>query len=266
MSGSRPKKRFSQNFLADKNIAAKIVNYLDIKKSDTVLEIGSGRGTLTQIIAESAGKVFSFEIDINLIGPLLKKFEDDTNIEIVNSDFLKINPSDYCPGKFKLIGNIPYDITSPLLDWMTTYRDKFMIAVITVQKEMADRLCSDYGSKDWAPVSIFTQCFFNIKRLLTISPKAFYPPPKIYSTVLSFTPREKYKIENWLLFEKTVRLAFKHRRKYLLNNLSEIPELDKKRLEDILSNIGLDKKIRAEQLSIDDYIRLSKKIESMNIS
>ena len=260
MSGSRPKKRFSQNFLADKNIAAKIVGYLDLKKSDTVFEIGSGRGTLTQIIAESAAKVISFEIDINLIEPLLIKFKDDKNVDIINADFLEINPTAYFSGKFKLIGNIPYDITSPLLDWMTTYRDKFTIAVITVQKEMADRLCSDYGSKDWAPVSIFTQCFFDIKKLFIIPPKAFYPPPKIYSTVLSFTPREKYKIEDWQLFEKIVRLAFKHRRKYLTNNLSEIPELDKRRLEIILSNMSLDKKTRAEQLSIDNYITLSKAI------
>ncbi len=265
MSGSRPKRRFSQNFLADKNIAAKIVNYLDFKKTDTVFEIGSGRGTLTQIIADSAAKLFSFEIDRNLIDPLLKKFKDDKNVDIVNVDFLKVKPSDYHTGKFKLIGNIPYDITSPLLDWMTKYRDNLTLAIITIQKEMADRLCSKHNCKDWAPISIFTQCFFEIKKLLTIPPSAFYPPPKIYSTTISFTRQEKYKIENWGLFEKIVRLAFKHRRKYLTNNLSEIPELDKKQLGEILSNIGLDKKIRAEQLSIGDYINLSKEIELLNI-
>ena len=268
MSGSRPKKRFSQNFLADKNIAAKIVKCLDLQKTDTVFEIGTGRGTLTQIIAESTAKLFSFEIDRNLIDPLLKKFEYINNVEIVNVDFLKVNPLDYHAGNFKLIGNIPYDITSPLLDWMTKYRDKLTLAVITIQKEMADRLCSDYNSKNWAPVSIFIQCFFEIKKLITIPPSAFYPPPKIYSTTVSFTPTptERYKIKNWPLFEKIVRLAFKQRRKYLTNNLSEFPNLDKDQLENILSNLGLNNKIRAEQLTVDDYIRLSKEIESLNIS
>jgi len=265
MSGSRPKKRFSQNFLADKNIAAKIVSYLELNESDTVFEIGSGRGTLTQIIEESGAKVFSFEIDNHLIEPLLKKFKDDPNIEIVHDDFLNTEPSRYHEGYFKLIGNIPYDITSPLLDWMTQYRFQFSMAVITVQREMADRICSDYGNKNWAPISIFTQCYFDIKKLFVIPPKAFYPPPKIYSTVLSFTPHDKYKIENRPLFEKIVRQAFKHRRKLLINNLSEIPELDKVRLETILTNIGLNGKIRAEQLSIDDYIRLTEEIASARL-
>jgi 16S rRNA (adenine1518-N6/adenine1519-N6)-dimethyltransferase len=263
MSGPRPKKRFSQNFLADKNIAAKIVSYLDLESTDVVFEIGSGRGTLTQIIGQSGARMFSFEIDNNLIEPLLKKFKTDSNIEIINADFLKTDPADYFNGNFKLIGNIPYDITSPLIDWMTRYRHKFTIAIITVQKELAERLCSNYGSKDWAPVSIFTQCFFEIKKLKTISPQAFYPPPKIHSTVLSFVPCEKYEIENWPLFEKIVRQAFKHRRKLLINNLAEIPELDKKQLEPILSKIGLDSRIRAEQLSIENYIRLTQEIVSL---
>jgi 16S rRNA (adenine1518-N6/adenine1519-N6)-dimethyltransferase len=260
MSGPRPKKRFSQNFLADKNIAAKIVSYLDLNSSDVVFEIGSGRGTLTQIIGQSGARLFSFEIDNNLIEPLLKKFNNNSNIKIINADFLKIDPSDYHGGEFKLIGNIPYDITSPLIDWMTRYRHKFTIAIITVQKELAERLCSNSGTKDWAPVSIFTQCFFDIKKLMTIPPQAFYPPPKIYSTVLSFTPKDKYKIDNWPLFEKIVRQAFKHRRKLLINNLSEIEQLDKKQLENILTKLGLNNNIRAEQLSIEDYIRLTKEI------
>ncbi len=193
VSGSRPKKRFSQNFLADKNIAAKIVSYLDPQKTDTVFEIGSGRGTLTQIIAESGAKLFSFEIDRNLIDPLLKKFKDDKNVEIVNVDFLKVNPPDYHPGNFKLIGNIPYDITSPLLDWMTKYRDNLTLAVITIQKEMADRLCSNYGSKGWAPISIFTQYSFEIKKLITIPPSAFYPPPKYIPQLFLSRPRPRLK-------------------------------------------------------------------------
>jgi len=266
VSGSKPKKRFSQNFLADKNIAAAIVDLLEIQNTDVVFEIGSGRGTLTEIIAKSADWLYTFEIDRMLIDPLERKFKRYDNVEIVNVDFLKVRPADYHSGHFKLIGNIPYDITSPLLSWMTKYRHNISLAAITIQKEMAERLCSQPGNKSWAPISIFARCFFKIKNVMTIPPDAFYPRPKIYSATLVFTPKESYEIENRKHFEDVVRLAFKHRRKYLTNNLSEIPGLDKTQLENILHKIGLNNKVRAEQLSIDNFILLSKEIKSSGLT
>ncbi len=220
MSFQKPKKRFSQNFLVDEVIASKIVDLLEIRKDDTILEIGTGRGILTQTMANMGARIYSFEIDRTLIEELDRKFKPSPNVKIVNQDFLKIEPGNYCSGGFKLIGNIPYDITSPVLEWMLKYRSRLTRAVITAQLELADRISSSPGSKNWAPIAIFCQCRFDIKKEMTISPKAFYPPPKVTSATLVFNPREEYQIADWGYFEKVVRLSFAHRRKLLANNLS----------------------------------------------
>jgi len=261
MSPARPKKRFSQNFIIDKNIAKQIVDYLEIGVDDIVFEIGTGRGGLTELIIDSGASVFSFELDQTLLPELDKKFSGRTNLKIVNRDFLTVEPSDYCDGAFRLIGNIPYDITSPLIGWIVKNRKSILRAVITVQKELGERVAAGPGSKDWAPISIFTQLFFDIKSGRTIPPGAFYPPPKVFSSVLIFEPNEKYKIEDFDLFERVVRAAFVHRRKMLVNNLSEAGVADKGRISEILENMGIDKNVRAEALPIEDFIRLAERLK-----
>lgn len=262
----KPRKRFSQNFLIDKDIAARIVRLLEVEKNDTVFEIGSGRGILTRIVANTGAKTFAFEIDSDLVSQLTAEYEKYDNVEIVNIDFLKVQPSIYHRGRFKLIGNIPFDITSPLIEWIIRYRQSISWAVITMQRELADRICSGPGSKNWAPISIFTQCFFDVRNAMTIPPTVFYPKPKVFSSTLVFRPEERYKIDNWRHFEEIVRMAFVHRRKLLTNNLSKLLGLGKDGAENILSQIGLPKNARAEQLGIEDLIRLSNEIESLNIS
>lgn len=264
--GGKPKKRFSQNFLADKNIARKIVDYLEITPDDTVLEIGSGRGTLTSLMTPWCRRLVSFEIDRDLITELQAKFSDQKNVEIVNTDFLKADPSDYTGDKFKLIGNIPYDITSPLLDWMITHRARISRAVITTQKELATRISSKPGGKDWAPVAIFCQCFFEIEQVLTIPPAAFYPPPRVYSATLVFKPDARFDITDWDYFRTVVREAFRHRRKMLVNNLHGAFNIGKDNIQAVLRDIGLDENIRAEQVGIEEFIRLTEKIKGIELS
>ncbi len=266
MSLPRPKKRFSQNFLIDKSIAEKIVGLLNIQKRDIVFEIGPGRGILTGIIARTGAELYAFEIDRTLIDNLKKKFIGCDNVTIVNQDFLRVMPSDYTDGRFKLIGNIPYDITSPLLDWIIQYKDRLDRAVITAQKELADRISSGPGSKNWAAVSIFTQVAFRVHTSLTINPEAFYPRPKIKSATMVFEPIDEYKIPDLEVFRRIVKAAFGQRRKRLVNNLANLPGFDKERIEKIIGSLEWDKNIRAEQISIDDFIRLSKIIASANIS
>ncbi len=262
MPGRYPKKRFSQIFLADKKIVRKIIDLLEITRDDTIFEIGSGRGTLTELIAKTGAKLFSFEIDRDLIDNLEKKFKTFEDVSIINRDFLETEPGDYLDGKFKLIGNIPYDITSPLLDWMIQYQELISLAVITTQKELAQRISSEPGSKNWAPISIFCQCAFDVRSVIDIPPKAFYPPPKIFSSTLVFRPGEKYQINDKAFFEKIIRQSFLHRRKQLVNNLSQLPEIDKNRLIDILTELNLEKNCRAEQINIESFIRLAERLKS----
>ncbi len=264
--GTKPKKRFSQNFLADKKIARKIVGLLDLTTEDTVFEIGSGRGTLTWFISDSGAKLFTFEIDRELMGDLEGKFGGKENIRVINEDFLKVVPSDYCEEPFKLIGNIPYDITSPLLDWIIGNRKKIKKAVITTQKELGERIASSPGSKDWAPIAIFCQCFFEVKKEFTISAAAFYPPPKIKSVTLSLVPAEKYQIKDWGNFSAVVRQAFLHRRKQLVNNLGLLPGISKEWIGEILYELGLDRNIRAEALSIQEFLKLAEKVRATESS
>jgi len=264
--GTRPKKRFSQNFLADKNIARKIVGLLELDPGDRVMEIGSGRGTLTELIAEHDVNLVSFEIDRQLMDNLYHKFENRKRVTIVNEDFLNVEPGDYFDSEFKLIGNIPYDITSPLLDWIIKHRSHISRAVLTTQKELGERIASGPGSKNWAPLSIFCQCHFDIRMEFIIPPKAFYPPPKVYSCTLSLTPREEYEIADWGNFEEVVRQAFLHRRKQLANNLAQIDGMDKKKIKGILEDMGFEGNIRAEAVSIQEFINLAEKIKTAKSS
>lgn len=262
MSFGKPKKRFSQNFLTDKSIAEKIVNLLEIDTGDIVLEIGAGHGALTEFIAETGARLFAFEIDRKLAGKLSEGYGDYQNVKILDADFLKINPREYCPGRFKLIGNIPYDITSPLLEWLHKNRDAVSMAVITAQKELAARVGSPPGSKHWAPISVLTQCFFDITIAFDISPKAFYPSPKVRSSTMVLKPGRKYMVKDWAFFEKVIRRAFRQRRKMLSNNLDGFEGLSKSKLQGIFIELGFDEKVRAEQLSIDDFIKLTDKFVS----
>jgi len=253
----KPKKRFSQNFLVDHAIAEQIVSFLNLNSEDTVFEIGTGRGILTEIIAQTGARLFSFEIDRDLMPQLKDKFSKYESVNIINCDFLSVAPSEYHKGAFKLIGNIPYDITSPLLDWMIKYRKSISLAVITAQEELAERISSCPGEKRWAPISIFSQSFFDIKIVLHISPKSFLPPPKVKSAVMIFNAAEKYRIANQEQFEKVVRLAFRHRWKLLINNLTEALDVKKEYLCEILDRLNFDRNIRAEQIDIDGFIRLA---------
>ncbi len=265
MEFGKPKKRFSQNFLVDKTIAERIVALLNLNPEDTVFEIGAGRGILTEVIAASGAKLFSFEIDRELIPYLEKKFDRFENVEIINEDFLSAIPSRYHSSEFKLIGNIPYDITSPLLDWMIRYRELINLAVITAQAELAERISSPSGSKSWAPISIFSQTYFDIKLMMPISPNSFFPPPNVKSSVMLFRQiKKKYAISHQEQFERVVRCAFRHRRKLLVNNLIELPGVKKDQLHRTLDNLGFDRNIRAEQINIEGFIRLSNELPNIS--
>jgi len=265
MSAYHPKKRLGQHFLTDNEIIKRIIESIDPGESDRIVEIGPGRGVLTLPLAESGAELLAIEFDEDLIKALSKKISGFGNVKILCTDFLKYEPNrDFWPS-FILVGNLPYNITSPVIDWCVRYQSFIERACFMVQKEIARRLAAGPGNKDWSPISIFSQVYFDIKILFDVPPASFKPPPKVDSAVIEMIPREKYDIDDFEKFEKVVRISFARRRKLLLNNIvgELIPEA--KRAGEIIAELRFKENCRAEELSIEQFLKLTKALISHNI-
>lgn len=262
MGGYRAKKRLGQHFLKSQAIITRLVELIDPQKTDWIIEIGPGRGVLTSALAPSGAKITAVEFDSDLIGALSAKLSRHEDVEIINQDFLRFEPAG---GRFKLVGNIPYNITSPVVEWVVAHRDSVSRVYLMVQKEMAARLTSHPGTKDWSPIAIFTQLHFDIKRCFDIPPQDFSPSPKVVSSVIEFVRRESVAVAFPGAFEKLVRLSFSHRRKTLLNNL--VPHLtdDRQLISALVAALSLPESVRAEQLTVAQFLELTKLLVSRNI-
>jgi 16S rRNA (adenine1518-N6/adenine1519-N6)-dimethyltransferase len=264
VSKFRPKKRFSQNFLVNIHAAERIVDSINLTREETVLEIGAGKGVLTQFLIQRAKKVLAVELDRNLIVRLREKYAQAENLEIISSDILKIKLADSLPPhqKIKIVGNLPYQITSPILEWIVNQREFIQLAVITVQKEVAHRICARPGTKEWSPLSIFCQVYTKPELLFTLSAGSFFPAPKVQSAVVSLEILKQPlvpSVEQEVFFELVHRI-FTARRKTLLRTLIDRTKLPKSKLEEIFSSIHLDFKTRGETLSIQQLRELSSKL------
>jgi 16S rRNA (adenine1518-N6/adenine1519-N6)-dimethyltransferase len=263
----KPKKSLSQNFLINDRAAKRIVDSLNIQEDDTVLEIGAGKGALTKYLLEKAKKVIAVEIDKELCQHLNRRFLEKKNLFLVNQDILKINLENLAKkmGQLKVIGNLPYQITSPLLSLLLEDRRFIPLSVLMVQREVAKRICAQPGSKDWSPLSVAVQLYSEVRTLFNLKPTSFFPPPKVESSVIRITFLEKPKIfipdENF--FFLVVRSAFAQRRKIILNSLSTNFNLPKKEMEFIMDKVKIDPKRRPETLSIEDFANLSKALGSL---
>lgn len=252
----KPLKRYGQNYLVDKNIARKIIEEFNPKKEDIVLEIGSGTGALTSLLVDKTKRLIAVEIDKRVIENLKKNFP---LVEIVNSDFLKLNLSDFFDKKNKLriIGNIPYNITSPILFKLIEERDCIEDALLMVQYEVARRITALPSTKDYGILSVLLNFFAETKFCFKISPNVFYPKPKVYSAII-YIKFKKIAEKNFdeKLFINIVKAAFGNRRKILKNSLSNsiFRNINFKSLSHLLSK-------RAEDLSIQDFIALYKLIK-----
>jgi 16S rRNA (adenine1518-N6/adenine1519-N6)-dimethyltransferase len=255
------KKSLSQNFLINDRAAKRIVDSLDLNENDFVLEIGAGSGALTKHLLHKAKKVVAVEIDKQLCGLLQQKFASHQNLSIVNADILKVNLRDLIQPEpsCKVAGNLPYQITSPVLSLLLENRKLIDACVVTVQKEVALRLSSKPGNKDWSPLSIAVQLYANVKILFHLKPGSFFPRPGVDSSVirLLFLPQPRVRVQSEKLFFKVVRAAFGQRRKILLNSLAANLDLPKDQLEVIFNRISLDPKRRAETLDMDEFAQLS---------
>lgn len=263
MAPYRAKKRLGQNFLTNDKIINAIIEQIDPDHNDTIIEIGSGRGALTLPLAEKCRKLIAVEYDRDLIGYLEKLLEQYDNVDLIHSDFLEYEPT---VSKYKLVGNLPYNISSPVIEWSIAHQNEIQSAYFMLQKEVAMRLTASEGSKDWSPLSIFTQLCYDVEFCFDISPKNFRPAPQVMSSLIKMMPKDKIEIKDFEFFEKVVRTSFKQRRKTLLNNIGqEFFDTSEKALE-VIAQLGFDKTIRAEQVSIDQFLKLTELINLSKIN
>ncbi len=252
MSFVRPKKNLGQHFLTDQNIARKIVDSLGTNVSD-VLEIGPGMGVLTQYLLQRPElNVHVVEIDRDSVEYLKHNFSELKYIW--SEDFLKSDISSKFTGKFSVIGNFPYNISSQIFFKVLEMRNRVPEVVGMVQKEVAERIASKHGTKVYGITSVLLQAFFDIEYLFTVSEGVFNPPPKVKSAVIRLTRNSVMELPcNEVFFVKVVKAAFNLRRKMLRNSLKEIcTNLPKEYAEK-----------RPEQLSVDEFIDLTCKIENL---
>lgn len=258
-----PKKRFGQNFLVDPHKADSLVAALDIKPGEKVLEIGPGTGILTERILKAGAKLTAVELDRELISDLQNRFGPNPNFGLFEGDIIKIDPRALALKGLKIIGNLPYNISGAIMQWFIEYYDIVALAVITVQKEVADRIKAAPNSRDYGALSVMVQSFFAVKRLFDIPPGSFSPKPRVYSTVLSLTPDKKIGDDiSYPYFRDFVRACFSQKRKKLVNSLVargiEVAgrQFAKEQIENYLARLGKKGDIRAEQLSLRDFLEL----------
>ncbi len=251
------KKPFGQHFLFDKNILKKIIACSNITTEDTVVEVGPGLGPLTSLLADSAKKVIAIEFDKKLIDRLTDNLADKKNVEIVSADALKY-PYDSISGNFKVVANIPYNITTPLIFKFLEYKKKVTSMTLLMQKEVAKRIVASSGSGVYGVLSISLQFATEPDLMFTVSRKAFSPPPDVDSAVVHFnvprTPRFRVKDEK--LFLQIVKAAFSQRRKTIANSLKKFKDIN-----DALDYCKIDRSVRPEQLSIEQFAALSNSLE-----
>lgn len=261
----RAKKRLGQHFLKSEHIVKKILDVIDPQRGQTIIEIGAGRGAFTLPLAQSGAKVIAVEFDRDFagyLGKLLKKYD---NVSIINQDFLKFEPDSVGLSRFTLVGNMPFNITSPVIDWATRHQPVIDSACLMVQKEMAERLSAIPKTKNWSPLSIFTQLHFDVTYCFDVAPEHFRPSPKVTSAVIKLTPKKKVHVKHWGLFEKVVRVSFQKRRKLLVNNL--VPDIipHPQTAREILCELGLPENCRAEQLTTTQFLTLTEHLTACKI-
>lgn len=282
-----PNKFLGQNFLVDQNVLDKIIETADLKAGDNVLEIGPGLGTLTDALCRAGANVAAIEKDKELIPVLKDNLKKYKNLSIINDDFLQIDfekvktlllgngvsklnletpfPSErsHTPINYKIISNIPYYITSPVIRKIFSFPVKPTEIVFLVQREVAERISAKQG--DMSLISLFVQFYGTPSVIEIVKPESFFPKPKVESAILRISIDKKRKISQekvnalWHL----AKIGFSSRRKTLVNNLSAGFRLPRKNFEDIITSLGFTDKARAQELSVEDWIKLLGKMDNL---
>ncbi|HRX14664.1 MAG TPA: 16S rRNA (adenine(1518)-N(6)/adenine(1519)-N(6))-dimethyltransferase RsmA [Eubacteriales bacterium] len=254
-------KQFGQNFITDANLLSAIVNDAGVTKTDTVIEIGAGAGTLTKALSDSCRKVISFEIDRNLMPVLNETLANSTNVEIIIRDVMKTPMAELekiAGGKYRVVANLPYYITTPIIMNFVENAQNAVSLTVMVQKEVAERLAANSGGKDYGAITVAVQSVADIKVTRIVKRDMFFPSPNVDSAVVRMDfSKNKYDITNKEFFRKTVKYAFSSRRKQLQNNLSAFFDISKEKAMELIERTGADKNARAETLSVEQFVKLA---------
>jgi len=251
----RPKKSLGQNFLRDEKVLQKIIDASGLTPTDSVLEVGPGEGVLTAQLAKYAGKVIAIELDGALLPMLTEKFQTITNIEIIHGDILDINLprllADRSIAAYKVIANIPYYITSPIIRLFLEQALQPQEMILMIQKEVAERIVAGPGQGSILSVSV--QYYAAAEIIFEVGKQAFFPVPKVDSAVIKIIPTKKFDKEADKVFFRIVKAGFAAKRKTLLNNLSNSLQLDKNIVEKKLQALGIAPTTRAQELSLEKW-------------
>jgi len=260
----KPKKSLGQNFLIDENIIKKTIEAIKLKSDDIVMEIGPGEGALTQHLINKAAMVYAIEIDSRACDVLKSKFSSYNNLVIINEDFLKIDFNKYLIDnkKNKIFGNVPYYISGRIFYNLFRNAEFFSRAIITVQKEVGQRVVAQSGNKQYGILSVLSQLAGTSNIEFDVSPNCFYPKPKVTSSVVSIDFNKISTTEEFDAIASIVKQAFNQRRKKLSNSLNEYLKLLPAGNSNFINQI---KDLRAENLTTDDYIKLYQIFSKNNI-
>jgi len=257
----RPRKRLGQNFLIHERIIESIMRLLDLAPRDEIVEIGPGLGFLTRRLVEIVNRVWAVEVDSSLVDRLKRSsLGSHPRFQLIHNDILKVAPKDFLPPhKVKLVGNLPYNISTPVLFRLFDWREHFSSLVLMLQKEVADRMTSVPAVKSYGTLSVWCQVHGRVVDKVSVSPEAFLPKPKVRSAILKIElyPEPLVPVAEIPLLRGLVRSAFGQRRKTLSNVLTGWLKRNREEIEKFLQNESIDPRRRGETLSIDEFVRLT---------
>jgi len=248
------KKSFGQNFLIDRNYIAKIIVALNPQNGETIVEIGAGRGALTEMLIESGANVTAIELERSMIAVLGERFARKENFKLIESDALRIDFSELTGienqrPKTKLVANLPFNISTAILQKIIEQKDCFSEMVLMFQREVVERITAKVGNSERGFLTVMTEAYLTAEKLFDVPPNAFSPAPKVWSSVVRLMPKIDIEIEDERLFRRIVSAGFRQKRKTIMNNLkSEFGEADK-----VIGECQIDKQRRAETLTLEEW-------------
>lgn len=255
-----PKKKYSQNFLTDYDTVKESVDALNINESDAILEIGPGLGSLTQELLDRCSLLYAYEIDVDMYNHLKQVFSRYDKFQLYNQDFLKADLSFLMNKKVKVISNVPYNITTPIIEKILSSSIDIDTFEFMVQKEVYDRIKAKKGSKDYSPLNIMIEYVGKLSLVKKVTKDKFIPSPNVDSVILKIDFINQRDQEKEKILFPLIKACFFQRRKTLLNNLS-IYFNDKEKAKLILEKASLSENLRGEQLELKDYLKLSEIVQ-----